>query len=128
MLSTELSESLRRNLLWERQVSKVNLAAAVRRTASTGGSRHSATGGVQPLTDGPNMVKLLPKGTMVLPNPGSPVRPGQGGGGIKERRASGGAGDGSGPSAYDENEKERERRLAMARNRSWANEYHFAGW
>ena len=128
MLSTELSESLRRNLLWERQVSKVNLAAAVRRTASTGGSRHSVPGDVQPLTDGPNMVKLLPKGTMVRPNPGSPVRPGQGGGGIKERRASGGAVDGSGPSAYDENEKERERRLAMARNLSWANDYHFAGW
>jgi hypothetical protein len=74
------------------------------------------------------MVQLLPKGTMAHPNPGSPVRPEQGGGGIKERRGSGGAGDGPGPSAHDENEKERRRRLAMARNRSWANDYHFAGW
>ena len=125
MLSTELSESLRRNLLWERQVSKVNLAAAVRRTASSGGSRHSLLGAVQPLTTAaPNMVQLLPKGTMAHPNPGSPMRPEQSGG-IKERRASGGGG-GGGPG--DENERERRRRLAMARNRSWANDYHFAGW
>ena len=136
MLSTELSESLRRNLLWERQVSKVNLAAAVRRTASSGGSRHSRLGGVQPLTTAPNMVQLLPKGTLTHPNPGSPVtsvRPeqegGKGDGGIKkERRTSGGTGDHPGPSVHDENEKEQKRRLAMARNRSWANDYHFAGW
>lgn len=31
MLSTELSESLRRNLLWERQVSKVNMLGGARR-------------------------------------------------------------------------------------------------
>ena len=133
MLSTELSESLRRNLLWERQVSKVNLAAAVRRTASSGGSRPSHLGGVQPLTTPPSMVQLLPKGTLTYPNPGSPERPEQGGskgdGGMKkERRASGGDGDHPGPSVHDENEKEQKRRLAMARNRSWANDYHFAGW
>ena len=136
MLSTELSESLRRNLLWERQLSKVNLAAGVRRTASTGGSRHSHLGGVQPLTTAPSMVQLLPKGTLAHPNPGSPVRSvrpeqegSKGDGGImKERRASGGAGDHPDPSTHDENEKEQKRRLAMARNRSWANDYHFAGW
>ena len=31
MLSTELSESLRRNLLWERQVSKVSMLGGARR-------------------------------------------------------------------------------------------------
>ena len=134
MLSTELSESFRRNLLWERQVSKVNLAA-VRRTASSGGTRPSAVGGVQPFTTVPSVVQLLPKGTMTHPNPGSPertvgpVRPEQGAsegdGDVKERRASGGAGDHPSSSVHDEKEK---RRLAMARNRSWANDFHFAGW
>ena len=165
MLSTELSESLRRNLLWERQISKVNLTAGVRRTASSGGSRHhSVLGGVQPLTTtttGRNhMVQLLPKGTMVQPNPGSPVRTRQQGEGaaaaaaaavvVKERRASGsdmdgrgggggnavdgGGGDGGGggeagpPLVYDESEKERRRKMAMARNRSWAGDYHVSGW
>jgi hypothetical protein len=138
MLSTELSESLRRNLLWERQVSKVNLATAVRRTAGSGGGRPSPLGGVQPLMTVPSMVQLLPKGTMAHPNPGSPVstvgpvKPEQGGsegdGVKKERRASGGAGDHPGPSVHDEKEKEQKRWLAMARNRSWANDYHFAGW
>ena len=136
MLSTELSESLRRNLLWERQVSKVN-QAAVRRTASSGGSRLSPLGGEQPFTTVPSMVQLLPKGTMAHPNPGSPVRtvgpvePEQGGseGDIKmERRASEGAGDHPGPSVHDEKEKEQKRWLAMARNRSWADDYHLAGW
>ena len=139
MLSTELSESLRRNLLWERQVSKVNLAAIMRRTASSGGSRLSNLGGLQPLeplTTPPNMVQLLPKGSMTYPNPGSPVdsvRPrlgsSEGDATKKERRASGGAGDHPGPpSVLNEKEKEQKRSLAMARNRSWANDYHFAGW
>ena len=116
-------------------MSKVNLAA-VRRTASSGGSRLSPLGGEQPFTTVPSMVQLLPKGTMAHPNPGSPVRtvgPEQGGSegeGIikKERRASGGAGDHPGPSVHDEKEKEQKRWLAMARNRSWADDYHLAGW
>ncbi|KAF8805395.1 hypothetical protein BYT27DRAFT_7105425 [Phlegmacium glaucopus] len=88
MLSTELPESLRRNLLWERQLSKVNLAA--RRTAS-GGGRSS--------------------------------------GGVKERRASGGAiATGAVPAVYDQNEREQRKQMAMARNRSWANDYHYSGW
>lgn len=36
MLKNELSESLRRNLLWERQLSRVNSAAITRRQSSTG--------------------------------------------------------------------------------------------
>jgi len=129
-------------------VSKVNLGG-VRRTASSG-SRLSPLG-VQPFTTVPSMVQLLPKGTMAHPNPGSPVRtagpvrPEQGGGegdgdvkkerrgsedvgDVKERSASGGAGDHPGSSVHDEKEKEQKRWLAMARNRSWANDFHFAGW
>lgn len=43
MLSTELSESLRRNLMWERQVSKANLVNGARRTGLLGS-------GLQPMT------------------------------------------------------------------------------
>ena len=142
MLSTELSESLRRNLLWERQVSKVNLTAAVRRSASSGGSQLSQQlkGQIlQPLTTAPNMVQLLPKGTMAHPNPGSPIGPmrpeqvrtvrSEGDDTIKKEKESGGVDDHPGSSVQDEKEKEQQkRRLAMARNRSWANDYHFAGW
>lgn len=135
MLSTELSESLRRNLLWERQVSKVNLAAAVRRTASGGGTRHSALGGVQPLTTAPNMVQLHPKGTTLHLDSESSANTkqggseGGGGGSKKERRASGGSiATGARPAAYDDNEREKRKKLAMARNRSWANDYHYSGW
>lgn len=140
MLSTELSESLRRNLLWERQLSKVNLTAGVRRTASGGGSRHSVLGGLQPLTTAPNMVQLHPKGTMPQPNPGSPVRANQEGaegaghsnggvGGKQERRASGGTlADSPDPAEYEGDQRERRKKLAMARNRSWANDYHYSGW
>jgi hypothetical protein len=46
MLQTELSESLRRNLLWERQVSKVNVMG-MRRQSSGGGPLGS---GLRPLT------------------------------------------------------------------------------
>ncbi|PFH48307.1 hypothetical protein AMATHDRAFT_150195 [Amanita thiersii Skay4041] len=56
MLQTEMSESLRRNLLWERQVSK-NTIIGFRRTASTGGAgaagvRGNGAGGglLKPLT------------------------------------------------------------------------------
>jgi Protein of unknown function (DUF3295) len=110
MLSTKLSESLCRNLLWERQVSKVNLA--VRRSAGSSGSHLSQPGGVQPLTTALSMVQLLPKGTMAHPNLGSPVgsvtrRPeqvsSQGDGSIKKERESGGA-DYPGPSVQHEKE------------------------
>ncbi|KAI0342850.1 hypothetical protein BDW22DRAFT_159012 [Trametopsis cervina] len=69
MLSRELSESLRRNLLWERQITKANQLAVARRQR------------LQPLT---------------TVNPPQPV---------------------------DEREERR-----MARNRSWADDYHQVGW
>jgi len=92
MLSTELSESLRRNLLWERQVSKGN----IRRTASQGGNRHSVLGGLQPLTAVPSMVQLRPKG---MP-----------------------------PPAEEPLDQEERKRRAVARNKSWADDYHYSGW
>jgi hypothetical protein len=76
MLSTELSESLRRNLLWERQVSKVNMLG----TAKRAGQR------AQPLA------------TANTQND-QPV-----------------------------DEREERRRAAMARNHSWADDFHYAGW
>ena len=87
MLATELSESLRRNLLWERQVSKLNLTTGARRGGLLG-SR------LQPMT-------------AVNPSEQSGSSPGQ-------------------KAPVDERE---ERRLAAkARTRSWADEYHYAGW
>ena len=80
MLATELSESLRRNLLWERQVSKMNLLR----------------GGLRPLTQARAVTADQPR------------------------------------TETEEEQREREiaerRRAALARNRSWANDYHYAGW
>ncbi|KAI0682879.1 hypothetical protein BC835DRAFT_1397992 [Cytidiella melzeri] len=82
MLSTELSESLRRNLLWERQVSKVNMLGGARRGGVLGQR-------LQPLT---------------AANPQQ------------------------GQSSQPLDEREERRRAAMARNRSWADEFHQSGW
>jgi hypothetical protein len=103
MLQTEMSESLRRNLLWERQVSKVNLIG-FRRSASGGGLR--------PLTTtNSSIVKLTAKkpgaahGEMHGPE-GPPDRPVEG-----------------------EEERAERKRLALARHRTWAaNDYHYTGW
>ena len=86
MLSTELSESLRRNLLWERQVSKINMTGRARRGGLLGG------GGMRPLT------AMAPA-------------------------------DAVGPSGNEGKDSAEERRkAAIARNRNWADDYHFAGW
>ncbi|KAG6917731.1 hypothetical protein DXG01_001382 [Tephrocybe rancida] len=123
MLQTEMSESLRRNLLWERQVSKVNLVGF--RRSSSGGSSGRGGGTVlgggplKPLTALPSMVQLTVK------------QPEDGGGGSKAgspsrdrervRRGSGGAVEG-------DQEREDMKKRALARNRSWANEFHYTGW
>lgn len=95
MLSTELSESLRRNLLWERQVSK-NVMAGQRRQSATA---------VQPLTTNTTTTGELSK------NDGPDVKPTSHKGNKAESDA-----------------KEERRRRAMARNRSWADDYHYSGW
>ncbi|KZT00959.1 uncharacterized protein LAESUDRAFT_687411 [Laetiporus sulphureus 93-53] len=81
MLATELSESLRRNLLWERQVSRNNL---------TSGRRGGLLGNpLRPLTT------------------------------VHGNQSNSGTNSG--------NEDEHKQR-AMSRNRSWADDYHYAGW
>lgn len=85
MLATELSESLRRNLLWERQVSKMNMTSGVRRSG--------------------------------LPSRIAPLTPANG----QQQQ-----GQQQGNAPVDE--REERRRAAVARNRSWADEYHYAGW
>lgn len=82
MLATELSESLRRNLLWERQVSMINMVGPRKRPSALGG-------GLRPLTttNGDNVAGAT----------------------------------GSDP-------QEEARKQALARNKSWADDYHYAGW
>ncbi|OBZ66209.1 hypothetical protein A0H81_13861 [Grifola frondosa] len=88
MLSTELSESLRRNLLWERQVSKINMTAR----------RGVLGGGLRPLT------AANPAANTSAANQHGRVNGGE--------RA---------------DDREESKRRAM-RNRSWADDYHYAGW
>ncbi|PSR71234.1 hypothetical protein PHLCEN_2v12888 [Hermanssonia centrifuga] len=83
MLSTELSESLRRNLLWERQVSKVNMLGGARRNGLLSQR-------LQPMT------AVTPQQELVRNDSG-----------------------------LDEREQ---RKRAVARNRSWADDYHHSGW
>ena len=92
MLATELSESLRRNLLWERQVSKTNLL----------GNAGRRNGGLRPLTTAVNG-----NGTA------------QTGSSQQDRQDPG--------ESAEESMAERRRR-ALARNRTWADDFHHAGW
>ncbi|KAH9913396.1 hypothetical protein B0H21DRAFT_772969 [Amylocystis lapponica] len=95
MLSTELSESLRRNLLWERQVSKVNMTAGARRGGLLGS-------GLRPLTAA------------------------NGESSKHSDKTSSQSGNES--EDKDEQDRERKRRAGVPRNRSWADDYHYAGW
>lgn len=88
MLRTELSESMRRQLLWERQVSSTTNPAANARRANNG-----VLGGLRPLASTTSMGE----------NPSATK------------------------SAETQDRDERKRR-AMARNRSWADDYHYSGW
>jgi hypothetical protein len=92
MLQTELSESLRRNLLWERQVSKVNVR------------RHSGgINGLRPLTSTTSVVQ------------------------VSAKRDPGSKRDLSSKSGNEREQDGREQRK-LARNRSWADDYHYSGW
>lgn len=84
MLKTELSESMRRQLLWERQVSSNTNPALVARRTTQGLS------GLRPLTSTSSE-------------------------GIKD-------------ASKEAQERDERRRRAMARNRSWADDYHYSGW
>lgn len=121
MLQTEMSESLRRNLLWERQVSKINLTGPKRPASNGTGRANLLSGGaLKPLTTTPSMVQLTakkggPGAQSGAVNHGERERE-------RERRGSGGA-------QIGEQEKEERKRRALIRNRSWAaDDYHYAGW
>ncbi|KAF8557064.1 hypothetical protein OG21DRAFT_398937 [Imleria badia] len=86
MLKTELSESMRRQLLWERQVSSNTNPALVARRATQGLS------GLRPTTS----------------------------------TSSDGINDTS--TRTEAQDRDERRRRAMARNRSWTDDYHYAGW
>ncbi|EDR11404.1 uncharacterized protein LACBIDRAFT_293019 [Laccaria bicolor S238N-H82] len=118
MLQTEMSESLSQNLLWERQVSKVNPVGY--RASTNGGSRGNVLGGLKLLTTTPSMVQLRAKGEAAGngtgaadPSNADQIQPPD-----RERRGSGGEAE----------EREERRWLARARNKSWADDYHFKGW
>ena len=87
MLKTELSESMRRQLLWERQVSSNTNPALVARRATQG------LGGLRPLTSTSSD-------------------------GIRDTPTR----------AAEAQDRDEQRRRAMARNRSWADDYHYSGW
>ncbi|TCD62494.1 hypothetical protein EIP91_006815 [Steccherinum ochraceum] len=103
MLSTELSESLRRNLLWERQVSKVSMTGGARR----GGGLLS--NGLRPLTAVTQESAAAAAAAAATTNGNGTRHP--------TRQNSSNSGD-----------KDERKRAAMARNRSWADDYHTSGW
>ncbi|KAI0081045.1 hypothetical protein K474DRAFT_57230 [Panus rudis PR-1116 ss-1] len=120
MLSTELSESLRRNLLWERQVSKINMTA--RRSQS--GLGLGVGGGV-----GAGLRALTAVNTTNVSGANGHVAAGGAGG----AGAGAGAGVNGGTGGErKEGKKEGERRdsrfAGVARNKSWTDDYHYAGW
>jgi len=116
MLQTEMSESLRRNLLWERQVSK-NTMAGFRRTNSSGDASGSGSGrrgnvlggGLQPFTG------LLPPVVQLTPKKGKGV---ENGNEAEERKE-------EPRKPLDRAELEKR---ALARTKTWANDFHFVGW
>jgi hypothetical protein len=105
MLATELSESLRRNLLWERQVSKTNLLG-------NGGRRNGLGGG----GSGSRLVT-----TVVNGNGNAQAGPSQ-----QQQQQQHQRGQGSGDGAQDSIAERRQR--ALARNRTWADDFHYTGW
>ncbi|CAE6529797.1 unnamed protein product [Rhizoctonia solani] len=87
MIAGELSESLRRNLMWERTSTRFAMGA-------------SALGsGLRPLTGRPGIQTTT-----------------------SDRVTASGSRSGA------EDDERTERRLALARNKSWANDFHHAGW
>ena len=110
MLATELSESLRRNLLWERQVSKTNLLGnASRRIGLGGGSR---------------LVTTVVNGNGNVPAVPSQQQQQQQQQHQQQHRQQQGQGSGGGA---QESIAERRQR-ALARNRTWADDFHYTGW
>ncbi|OSC96692.1 hypothetical protein PYCCODRAFT_1428948 [Trametes coccinea BRFM310] len=108
MLQTELSESLRRNLLWERQVSRVNMT-----TGRRGGLLGS---GLRPLTTMNGDAPAPPQQTQ-MQQQSQPLPP-------QQQHAQ----QAQQPQHHSKAEREEQQRRAMARNRSWADDFHYSGW
>lgn len=78
-------------------------------------------------TGPPNMVQLLPKGTLAKKEEEKKKGKERARGDEKERdkeRSQTRSGERGG----DEQEMEERKRRAMARNKSWADDYHYRGW
>ncbi|KAF4617806.1 hypothetical protein D9613_006181 [Agrocybe pediades] len=107
MFSAEIPESLRHDVFWLHKVEREE-AAGIRRSASVGGSEPSVLGNpLRPLTTVPSVVTLFSKGS-VLPKTGMA--------------------DDMPVAESSNRERDERRREAMARNKSWANDYHTSGW
>ncbi|KAH9052701.1 hypothetical protein EDB87DRAFT_1656128 [Lactarius vividus] len=122
MLATELSESLRRNLLWERQVSKTNLLGnGARRNANMfGGGGGTGTGGMR-------AAATVNGNAQAGPSQQQQVQQQQRQQQQQQRQGnSAGPGDGATGTAVEDNVAERRRR-ALARNRTW-DDFHYFGW
>lgn len=107
MLATELSESLRRNLLWERQVSKTNLLGNANRRNGNGNSTRPPT-------------TTMVNGNGIGNAQAGPSQQLQEQQQERQRR-------GSGEAVAEESMAERRQR-ALARNQTWADDFHYAGW
>lgn len=122
-MSTEISESVRRNLLWERQVNKPQVAGLPKRSMSSQGGMMSGGvlgGGLRPLTSTTSQA-----GQARLPRDQAPQAQVQG----QESSADKGKGRASGDAITQaEKEYNERKKKAMARNRSWADDYHYSGW
>jgi len=110
MLATELSESLRRNLLWERQVSKTNLLG-------NGGRRNGLSGG-----GGSRLVTTVVNGNGNVQAGPSQQQQQQ----HQQQQHRHQQGQGSVDGAQDSIAERRQR--ALARNRTWADDFHYTGW
>ncbi len=112
MLATELSESLRRNLLWERQVSKTNLLGNAGRRNGLGGGGGGGSRLAATVVNGNGNAQAGPSQQQQQQQQQQQHRHQQG--------------QGSGDGAQDSIAERRQR--ALARNRTWADDFHYRGW
>ncbi|KJA19860.1 hypothetical protein HYPSUDRAFT_852873 [Hypholoma sublateritium FD-334 SS-4] len=103
MLSTEISESLRRHLLWQRQTSKPN-PTAIRKTANAGSSRLDPLGGEQAVL--PSMAQVHPQGKPE----GTPQ--------VTAQK----------PVAATQQERDEGSDAGISRNVRYTDDYHYTGW
>jgi len=119
MLATELSESLRRNLLWERQVSKTNLLGNAGKQRGVVGLRTAAlNGNAQQQQQQQQPPRQQP--SQQQPQQQQPQQP-------QQQPQGGSAGNVEGGAVAAEDNLAERRRRALARNRTW-DDFHYSGW